>query len=540
MIGNTRPIQATLSSSSSSSSRRKKAIQQTLRFFSSSSITQPLLLFVIFLSGCFFSTTVILYSHPALHQPNDHDHLPPSFGVEDNRKSGSAVNNLATNKNTIENNNSNHHMGLDKTENSSQPTTTTVLSGKRILIAIASFDFSQFPLLEEVLDAYQDLCFAGASKVHIYIHTTVPYTVALIDLMNSRLQCDGLQIYIVVKTPALRLNLVDCHRTLFYEKVDEYDVFIYSEDDILVKPTTVATYLQETLKVQKLTSKSPSEDYNIGIVRYEYNYPPDVIINDKTRHATENVTRVYWEHLWKPMIPKSVHSPNEFRPSVTRKEIDAINTHYVTMDNAHQGMFLATADLLKAWRDRPGCEFNVVRQRPGKKGQQSQPTEGTQRVWMSSRMLHGKKHCNVQQLLPVRNFGQLTVWHLPNKNYRRVGKKGRIGGDKSDVENEFGTGKEKFIGPDPKLPSAMELHLQMRKTFGYPIVETGVSSKNSSKKYNGIIMLNELDLSKRFRGYEKHITMVDDRMQAYSDYVTRGGQMADVDYQNWKYLLDRD
>ncbi len=274
-------------------------------------------------------------------------------------------------------------------------------------------------------------------------------------------------------------------------------------------------------------------------MRYEYNYPPDVVINDKTRHATENVTRVYWEHLWKPMIPKSVHSPENFPSNVDKKERKVITDHFVTMENAHQGMFLATADLLKAWRDRPNCQFDVVRQRPGRKDQPSQPTEGTQRVWMSSRMLHGKKHCNVQQLLPVRNFGQLTVWHLPNKNYRRVGKKGRIGGEGSDIENEFGTGKEKFMGPDPKLPSAMELHLELRKTFGYPADKDDATSKESPKKYNGIIMLNELDLSRRFKGYQQHITMVDDRMQAYSNYVARGGQMADVDYQNWKYLLDR-
>jgi hypothetical protein len=41
---------------------------------------------------------------------------------------------------------------------------------------------------------------------------------------------------------------------------------------------------------------------------------------------------------------------------------------------------------------------------------------------MSSRMLHGSKHCNVQQVLPLESFGTLTVLHLPNKNYRRVGR----------------------------------------------------------------------------------------------------------------------
>ena len=41
---------------------------------------------------------------------------------------------------------------------------------------------------------------------------------------------------------------------------------------------------------------------------------------------------------------------------------------------------------------------------------------------MSSVMLHGRKHCNVEQVIPIDSFGSLTVLHLPNKNYRRVGR----------------------------------------------------------------------------------------------------------------------
>lgn len=59
--------------------------------------------------------------------------------------------------------------------------------------------------------------------------TTVPYPVALIDLFNTRLTCEGLEIKIIIKNPQVRLNLVDFHRELFYEKIEEYDLFLYSE-----------------------------------------------------------------------------------------------------------------------------------------------------------------------------------------------------------------------------------------------------------------------------------------------------------------------
>jgi len=333
-----------------------------------------------------------------------------------------------------------------------------------------------------------------------------------------------MRIKIAVQTPAVRLNLVDRHRKLFYEKINDYDLFIYSEDDIKVSPTTVKAYLQETKKVEQLVGKSPAEDYNVGIVRYEYNYPPDIVIDDKTRHATEQVTRVYWEHLWKPLFPKSIDV-------VPQSEV---KKQYVSMQNHHQGMFMATSDLLKAWKNRKGCDFDVVRQRPGKKNNPGQPTEGTQRVWMSSQMLHGSSHCNVQQLIPMKNFGQLTVWHLPNKNYRRVGKKGRIGGDKSDVENVFGTGKEKFVGPDASLPSEMELHLEMRKL--YPMTAGG--------EYNGITMIDEVDRNRGFRGYQlnvhEYMVQLDERMNAYHAYVDRRGILSESDFDNWTWTQPRD
>lgn len=191
---------------------RRKASSSTLS--SKLTLRQLLTFLVVFLSGCFFSSTIILLTYPkegpttvnavvgGTTSTSQLLHLPATFAQDD-------------------------HNAVSTSSSSSS--SNSILYGKRILIAIASFDFSQFPLLEEVLDSYQNLCFAGASQVHIYIHTTVPYTVALIDLLNTRYNCQSLQIFIVVKTPALRLNLVDCHRTLFYEKIDEYDVFIYSE-----------------------------------------------------------------------------------------------------------------------------------------------------------------------------------------------------------------------------------------------------------------------------------------------------------------------
>jgi hypothetical protein len=248
------------------------------------------------------------------------------------------------------------------------------LQGLKILVAIAAYDFSQIPHLEEVLDSYQDLCVTGASKVDLVIHATVPYPVTLIDLLNTRLlpACKGIfSITIVLKPPSIRLHLVDCHRELFYQNIDNYDLFIYTEDDIRVTPRTVGAYLTETKKIESIVGTQRSSDFNVGIVRYEYNWPNNVIIDDKTRHATQNVTRVYWEHGQYPIFPKAVDRIPE----------KLLTDTHIQMTNHHQGMYLATRNLLKAWKERPGCKFDQIRDRPGRKDRPSQPSEGTQRVW---------------------------------------------------------------------------------------------------------------------------------------------------------------
>ena len=54
----------------------------------------------------------------------------------------------------------------------SSVSSSSILDGLRVLVTIASYDFMQLPHLEEVLDGFQDLCYAG-SKVDIVVYTTV-------------------------------------------------------------------------------------------------------------------------------------------------------------------------------------------------------------------------------------------------------------------------------------------------------------------------------------------------------------------------------
>jgi hypothetical protein len=366
----------------------------------------------------------------------------------------------------------------------------------KTLVAIAAYDFSQIPHLEEVLDAYHDLAVAGAI-VDVVVHATVAYPVTLIDLWNTRFTSNRFSVTICIQRKSLQLHLVDLHRALFYKHINDYDLFIYSEEDIRVTPSVVATYLSETKRIAEIAAttggKYKPSDFNVGIVRYEYNFPANVVIDDNTRHATMNVTRVYWEHSGyvRPVVPNALKRVKQM----------PFDEEYVTMSNAHQGMFLATRELLFAWKDREGCNFDQARQRPGK----HQPTEGTQRVWMSSRMLFGSPHCGVQQVIPRAKFGALTVWHLPNKNYRRVG---------HFRNRTFSGGSELLQQPHGSLLSAMELHLGMYE---------GLGSRAPQFPYTGIRMVDQIKV------WKHRSLLLDRRMREYEDYVKRGGVFSPED-----------
>jgi len=78
---------------------------------------------------------------------------------------------------------------VDKLSSSSSQTQTSLLSGLRILVTIVSFDFMQLAHLEEVLDGFQDLCYAG-SMDDVVVYTTVVVSLMCCCFVGAYLLCN--------------------------------------------------------------------------------------------------------------------------------------------------------------------------------------------------------------------------------------------------------------------------------------------------------------------------------------------------------------
>ena len=120
-----------------------------------------------------------------------------------------------------------------------------------------------------------------------------------------------------------------------------------------------------------------------------------------------------------------------------------------------------------------------------------------------------------------------------NKNYRRIGKKGRLGAHRhgNPTENRFGLfGNETFTFGDPLLNKAMDIHLAIRKHF--PVNK--MVDDSTPPSYTGIQMICEVNTKKFFKGKREYVLLLDERIEAFSRYVKRGGVLSEEDIKMWK------
>jgi hypothetical protein len=140
--------------------------QQQRARLSLSTIRLSLLLLTSFLFGLAICSAFFTYHYAHEHLSSALDDAPLSTLKGRGGGIGGGVHGVSSVRGAASVVSSNY--GLESSSSSS----SSLLAGLRILATIASYDFMQLPHLEEVLDGFQDLCYAG-SMVDLVIYTTV-------------------------------------------------------------------------------------------------------------------------------------------------------------------------------------------------------------------------------------------------------------------------------------------------------------------------------------------------------------------------------
>lgn len=270
------------------------------------------------------------------------------------------------------------------------------IAGKKVLVAIPSYGDKQFLYLQDMIDSLHDLCETGA-KVTLYLYAIEPYSIEILSMFNARTNCyhptGSLNIEVKLKPASLKLHFVDDHRKDFYDHIDDYDLFIFTEDDHHIRPTHVIAYLEETAKLKQRVGEENFSNYSIGFLRYE-------------RDQSKKERFTFDQHDY----PNSgIHSFDDAK----------LKRHYVGNQNMpHQGMFMATPEQLMIWKEK--CQFDLIDpenvEREDEKG-----TPSWHREYVSSLRLFVndgiRDNCGVTQLFPVDAFDFFMIHHMPDKYY---------------------------------------------------------------------------------------------------------------------------
>ena len=167
------------------------------------------------------------------------------------------------------------------------------------------------------------------------------------------------------------------HRREFTKHLDEYDLFVYTEDDMHFDLRHLTAYAKESEWIAK---SSLSDKYLVGYQRYEEN------------GISMGHTQVIWENsadAWFPL------------------EIDG--RLFMMPQNIHGGLYVSTRQELKTLQKK--CRILNI---PN--------IQGTfVRVRASGWDMY--LHCGRRKVLPVDNFHNFLVHHLPDK----VGQRGQCG-----------------------------------------------------------------------------------------------------------------
>jgi len=132
----------------------------------------------------------------------------------------------------------------------------------KLLVAIANHGPFRSGCLDRMIEALQRM--SGAKKGTVALCSRGRYLFSQVDIVihsdRPKAVPDGVSLVVGLPTDDPR-SLPFAHKQLFADRQDQYDLFLYSEDDILIREDNVAAFLEATEVLP--------DDEIAGFFRYE-------------------------------------------------------------------------------------------------------------------------------------------------------------------------------------------------------------------------------------------------------------------------------
>jgi SAM-dependent methyltransferase len=225
--------------------------------------------------------------------------------------------------------------------------------GHNVLVAIASYGTAQDHYLQKVVAEYHRLRLPAHVVVLSNVEKPVPGAEVVVGLPSRN-----------------RYSLPFAHRRVFAERVNEFDLFIYSEDDMLITKDHIEAYLEAQSKLE--------EDEVPGFIRSEQS--PD---------GRKYITSINHHFRWLP--DKVVQRGGEW---------------FAELSNQHSGCFIVTRkQLLKAIAT----------------GRFLVPPHAEWYGMLETAASDIYTQCGLRRLVSLSRIQDFIIPHLPNKYYTRMG-----------------------------------------------------------------------------------------------------------------------
>jgi hypothetical protein len=257
----------------------------------------------------------------------------------------------------------------------------------RVLGMMLSYSLDHVDPLMLIFNEYVSMCEGGWNPT-VVLFTTGEWTDKLRRLLRYKMWCYRinapveLRFSLFPKTISISLGIP--HRQYMANEIDNYDVFIYHEDDIIVKYSHLAGYLGETKKLHEL---SKGESYliskTIGFQRYRR------LMRSGDHHNAAFMSWGEQDVIEQDMLEETPHFGH----------ICIENGTYLSVDgNTHQAMWMATRSQALMWNEK--CKFFNHSQ--------------ASREFMSSFSIFGNPNhgaCGMQKIIPGERFSTFLVHH---------------------------------------------------------------------------------------------------------------------------------
>lgn len=211
-------------------------------------------------------------------------------------------------------------------------------SHNKVMGLVLAYNLIHIDPIILILNEYLSMCEAGWDPT-VVIFTTVQWSERLHRLFRQKMFCYRTGQFVPIMTsqhdPSIGLALGAQHRTFMAQHLDKFDVFIYHEDDIVVKLSHLVAYLNETRALHQLLPMGGMNDNLIGFQRFRRIFKVD-------GHSPYGEQDVLEQELLEEM-------PDFVPICITDKP------YLVVRGNIHQAMWILTRSQVEMLQDK--CSF---------------------------------------------------------------------------------------------------------------------------------------------------------------------------------------